>query len=97
MLATRLSQFLCDSKKFSKGISEYVETMHQSGHVGKPKYADIHGSKKKKKRKETSRGLTHPLASTPKPTSARNSCDCLLNTFLPITDCTKSATNSMSK
>ena len=86
MLATRLSQLSsCDSKEFCKAVPEYVEAMHRSGHTG--------NLRKTKREKETSHDLTHRLASTSKPTSARNSCDCSLN----ITNCTKSATNSTLK
>ena len=66
MFATRLSQLLCDSKKFSKAILEYVETMHKSGHVGKLEYADIHGSKKKKKRKRNVTWFDPPFSENAK-------------------------------
>ena len=96
MLPTRFSRLLCERKEFSNAIPEYEDAMHRSGHAGKLEYADNLGPRKKRG-KETSRGLTLRLARMSKPTSARNSCDCLLNNFLPITDYTRSATNSMSK
>ena len=51
MLATRISQLLCDSKEFSNAVPEYKEAMHRSGHTGKLEYADNLDSKKKKRKR----------------------------------------------
>ena len=61
MLATRLLQLLC-GKEFSKDVPEYEEVMHRSGHTGKLEYADILGSKKKKKRKRSITWFNPPFS-----------------------------------
>ena len=50
MLAARLSQLSCDNKEFSK-VPDYMDALNQSGHTDKLEYADIFGSKKKKRKR----------------------------------------------
>ena len=70
--------------------------MHQSGYTGELEYADILDSKKKKKRKRNITWFNPPFSEHFKINIDEEFLRLFLNTFLPITDCTRSATNFTS-
>ena len=96
MLATRLSQ-LATARNFPMQSRSTKRLCIEADTLVSWSMQITLTPRKRRRGNVTSRGLTHRLASMSKLISARNSCNCLLNTFLSITYCTRSATNSTSK